>query len=86
MAVFMLPRVKQECCSGVNKLSNVGSFIILLSGEGLTSFNKDNSTNFSGEKKYSEAFRGVLFFYSTRENIKSNLALVVVLILKSKVL
>ena len=86
MAVFMLPRVKQECCSGGNKLSNVGSFIILLPGEGLTSFNKYNSANFSGEKKYNQAFRGVYFFYNTRENIKSNLVLVVVLILKSKVL
>ena len=33
------------------------NFIILRSGEGLTSSNKDNSVNFSGEKKkYSEAF------------------------------
>ena len=29
--------------------------------EGLTSFNKDNSGNYSGEKKYNEAFRGVYF-------------------------
>ena len=35
--------------SGGNELSNVSSFIILLSGEGLTSFNKDNSTNFPGD-------------------------------------
>ena len=34
-----------------NKLSDVRSFIILLSVEGLTSFNNDNSTNFSGDKK-----------------------------------
>ena len=32
-------------------LPNVRSFIILQPGEGLTSFNKDNSANFSGEKK-----------------------------------
>ena len=37
--------------SGGNKLSNVRSLIILLSGEGLTSFNNDNSTTFYGEKK-----------------------------------
>ena len=37
--------------SGGNKLSDVRSFIILLSEEGLTFFNNDNSTNFSGEKK-----------------------------------
>ena len=34
-----------------DKLSNVRGFIILRSGEGLTSFNKDNSDNFFGEKK-----------------------------------
>ena len=43
-------------------LSNVRSFSILLSGEGSTSFNNDNSANFSGEKKYNEEFRGVYFF------------------------
>ena len=32
-------------------LANVRSFIILQSGESLTSFNKDNSSNLSGEKK-----------------------------------
>ena len=31
------------------KLSNVRSFIILRSGEGLASFNKENSANVSGE-------------------------------------
>ena len=43
-------------------LTNVRSFIILQSGEGLTSFNKDNSANFSGEKKnINEAFRVSIF-------------------------
>ena len=37
--------------SGENKLSNVRSFIILLSGEGLTSFSINNQTNFFAEKK-----------------------------------
>ena len=73
MAVFILPRVKQECCSDGNKSSNVGSFIILLSGEGLTSFNKDNSTNFSGEKEYIEAFRGV-YFLTIREKILNQIS------------
>ena len=73
IAVFILPRVKQECCSDGNKSSNVGSFIILLSGEGLTSFNKDNSTNFSGEKEYTEAFRGV-YFLTIREKILNQIA------------
>ena len=37
--------------------NNVRSFIILRSGEGLISSNKDNSTNFSGKKKKkNEAF------------------------------
>ena len=36
-------------------------FFILRSGEGLTSFDKAISANFSGEKKYIEAFRGVYF-------------------------
>ena len=51
VAVVILPRVWQECGSGGNELSNVSSFIILRSGEGLTSFKKGNSANFSGESK-----------------------------------
>ena len=47
-------------------LSNVRSFSILQSGEGSTSFNNDNSANFSGEEKYSEEFRGV-YFLTIRE-------------------
>ena len=60
------------------------SFIIFRSGKGLTSSNKDRSTNFSGEKKCNEAFRGVHFFDSVRKNFKSNLVLVGVLVLESK--
>ena len=48
MAIVILPRVR--------------SLIILWSGERLTSSNKENSANFSGEKKYNEEFRGVYFF------------------------
>ena len=40
----------REFRSGENKLSDVRSFIILRSQEGLTSFNKNNRANFSGEK------------------------------------
>ena len=47
-------------------LSNVRSFSILQSGEGSTSFNNDNSSNFSCEKKYNEEFRGV-YFLTIRE-------------------
>ena len=71
--------------SGGNKLSDVRSFIILLSGEGLTSFNNDNSTNFSGDKKKVQwRIPGCLFFDNTRKNFKSNLVLVVVPVLESK--
>ena len=42
-------------------LTNVTSFIILQSGEGLTFFNKDNSANFSGGKKEQWSFPGVYF-------------------------
>ena len=41
----------RECRSGGNKLTNVRSLIILLPGEGLTSFSIYNCTNFFGEKK-----------------------------------
>ena len=45
-----------------NMLSKVRSFIIFQSREGLTSFNKDNSANFSGEKKkINETFRVSIF-------------------------
>ena len=65
--------------SGGNKLSDVRSFIILLSGEGLTSFNNDNSTNFSGEKKKDNEELTI-----REKNFKSNLVLVVGLVLQSK--
>ena len=47
---------------GENKLSNVISFIILQSGEGVTSFTKGNSAYFSSKKLCNEAFRGVYIF------------------------
>ena len=58
-----------ESRSGENKLSDVRTFIILRSQEGLTSFNIHNRANFSCEKKTTnrqkknhlcgETFRGV---------------------------
>ena len=54
------------------------------SGEGSTSFNDDNSANFTGEKKYNEEFWGVYFLTIREKNFKSNLLLVVVLVLESK--
>ena len=55
-----------------NKLSNVTSFTFKRSGAGLTSSNEDNSANFSGEKKYNEAFRVSIFGQSAKKlEIKS---------------
>ena len=42
---------QRECRSGGNKLTDVRSFIILRSGEGLTSFSINNRTSFFGEKR-----------------------------------
>ena len=41
-----------------NKLSNSISVTILRSGEGLTSFEKNNGANFTGGKNYKEALWG----------------------------
>ena len=46
LAVIIYYQFKRECRSGGNKLSNVKSFTILLSGEGLTSFSINDRTNF----------------------------------------
>ena len=59
------------------------SFIILRSGEDLTSFNKDNCSDVSSKKRWNEAFRECLFFLRICENT-SNVILVVVLIFESK--
>ena len=50
VAVVILLQVLARMSSGENKLSNVRSFIILRSGEGITSVTKGNSANFSSEK------------------------------------
>ena len=47
VAVVILLRVLAR----EGKLSNVRNFSILQSGEVISSFNNDNSANFSGEKK-----------------------------------
>jgi len=59
-------------------------FIILRSGEDLTSFNKPNGANFSGESKVQWSFPGSLFFEKTRKVFYLNLELVVVLVFESK--
>ena len=57
--------------------------IILLSGEGLTSSDKENSANFSGEKS-TVKLSGVSIFLKIREKLKLNLVLVVAFVLESK--
>ena len=59
-------------------------FIIFRSGEDLTSFNKPNSANFSGESKVRWSFPGSLFFDNMRKIFYLNLVLVVVLVFESK--
>ena len=56
------------------------------SSQPLTSSNQDNIANFSGESKVQWSFPGCLFFENTRKHFKSNLTLLVVLILISKAL
>ena len=48
--VVILLRVLGECLNGGSKLSNVSSFIILCSGEGLTSLHENKRADFSGER------------------------------------
>ena len=61
-------------------------FLIFRSGEGLTSFNKDNRANLSGEKKKERQWSipGRRFFENTRKILKSNFLHVVVLVFESK--
>ena len=58
--------------------------IFLRLGDSLTSFNKDDTTNFYGEKDVQRSCPGCLLFENTRKNFKLNLVLVVVLVLESK--
>ena len=48
--VILLGVLARMLKCGGNKISNVRSFIILQSGEGVTFFTKGNSASFSGEK------------------------------------
>ena len=58
-----------------DKVSNVRGFIILRSGEGLTSLNKDNSDDFFGEKKKTnnKTFWGDYFLRICEKTSSSNL-------------
>ena len=57
--VILLGVLARMYSNGGNKFSNVRSFIILLSEEGLTSFSTNNRTNFLGEKKCKIKLSGV---------------------------
>ena len=72
-AVVILLLVLARMLYWWDKLSNVRGFIILGSGEGLTSFNKDNSDNFFGEKKNNKAFWGDYFLRICEKTSSSNL-------------
>ena len=69
----MSARVKKRkrVSFGGSKLPHVRSFTILRSGEGLTSFDKNNCVDFSGEKKENEGFRGNVFFQNSRKKLLS---------------
>ena len=56
IAVVILLQVFSENVVVAGKLSNFCKFITLRSGEGLTSFNENNSDNFFFIQKYNEAF------------------------------
>ena len=62
IVVVILVGVLARCRSGGNELSKVNRALITMRpGEGFPSSKKDNTANFSGEKNYNEAFRGVYF-------------------------
>ena len=68
--VIVLLRVKRRSRSDENKLSNVRSFNILRSGDCLTSFNKNNRANFSGEENLKMRPSGCPFFKNTGKLIQ----------------
>ena len=54
----------------LSDIRRLESFVILRSREGLTSFNKNNHVNFSGEKK---KCRGLYVFDNKRKNTLSQI-------------
>ena len=61
IAVVILLRILARSGSGGSL--HVKSFIILRSGEGLTSFNINNRVNFSGKQKQNEALSFLLLLF-----------------------
>jgi len=64
-------------------MRDVRSLIIMPSGEGLNSLNKNNRAEFSGKKKDIKSLRSLRI---REKNLKSNLVHVIVLVLESKTL
>ena len=67
VVVLVLESKGLQCLSGGNKLLHVRSFIILRSGEGLTTFNKNNRVTSVVKKKRS--LQRCLFFQNTRQKL-----------------
>ena len=74
----------RECDSEENKSSAVRRFMILCSGKGLISFNKDNRVTSLVKKKYNKAFGGVDFLRIRQKSWKLNLVLAAVLVLETE--
>ena len=66
MIAFVILLRERECFSGGNKLSNVGSFIILRLRAGLPSFNKNNSPMVSGIREIREKKKKSQISYLSR--------------------
>ena len=66
MIAFVILLPERECFSGGNKLSNVGSFIILRLRAGLPSFNKNNSPIVSGIREIREKKKKSQISYLSR--------------------
>ena len=82
--VLRVPARMSPGSSG-NKLSNATSVTILGSGEGLTSFEKNNGANFScGNLKSTIRFCGVSIFREYARKLKLNLVHVVAVVFESK--
>ena len=68
--VVLLLQVLGECRNVGSKLSTFSSFLILYSGESLTSFHKNKRANFSGERSTMK-LSGVSIFCKIRESWSS---------------
>ena len=87
IAVVILQRVLARMLQWREQVITVRSFIILLSGEVLTSFSMNDRTNcLVKKKKLKMNLSRVSSFLNKREHSHLNFVLVLVLVLKSKAL